>query len=61
MTPLQVIMLGKRMRDAQKKLDVFTDDFVRDMADAEDLEKAFDDAIAPYVDYAKAVEVQDGK
>lgn len=56
MTPLQIIMLGKRMREAQKKLDVFTDNFISDMHDAEELEQAFDKAIEPYVDYARAEE-----
>ena len=59
MTPLQIIMLGKRMREAQKKLDVFTDNFISDMQDAEELEKAFDRAIEPYVDHARAIELQE--
>jgi len=59
MTPLQIIMLGKRMREAQKKLDVFTDDFISDMQTAEELEQAFDRAIEPYVDHARAIELQE--
>lgn len=59
LTPLQIIMLGKRMREAQRKLDVFTDNFVADMQDAEELEKAFDKAIEPYVDHARALELQE--
>lgn len=59
MTPLQIIMLGKRMREAQKKLDVFTDNFASDMYDAEELEKAFDAAIEPYVGHARAIELQE--
>lgn len=59
LTPLQIIMLGKRMREAQKKLDVFTDNFISDMQDAEELEKAFDRAIEPYVDHARAIELQE--
>ena len=59
MTPLQIIMLGKRMREAQKKLDVFDDLFGENMAKTEELEAAFDAAIEPYVDHARAIELQE--
>lgn len=50
MTPLQVILLGKRMREAQKANP--------DSLDAEELGRAFDDAIEPYVDYARNLEAE---
>lgn len=50
MTPLQVMKLGYLMRQAQKH--GFT-------ATAVELERQFDAAIMPYINYAKAVEAEE--
>ena len=49
MTPLQVMLLGKRMRDAQRQWPGHPEQAsIEVMA----LEKQFDEAIQPYLDHA---------
>ena len=52
MTPLQIMLLGKKMREAQKRYFAKRDN----IAEAKALEKQFDQAIEPYIDYAASLE-----
>ena len=53
MTPLEVMKLGYLMRQAQKAARGGDGRFA---AQAVDLERRFDDAIVPYLNYAKNME-----
>ena len=53
MTPLEVILLGKRMRDAQRAFNAPGDSLGQRLYDMSELEEAFDKAIQPYVEHAK--------
>lgn len=56
MTPLQVILLGKRLREAQKRWPMHPK---HGSIEVMELEKQFDAAIEPYVDYAANMETAD--
>lgn len=56
MTPLEVMKLGYLMRQAQEAVE---DGDGRYVVQAIELEKQFDEAIRPYIEYAKATEAQE--
>lgn len=60
MTPLQVILLGKRMRDAQRAFNQPCDNLGQRLHDMSELEEAFDKAIEPYINHARNEEISDG-
>lgn len=61
MTPLEVILLGKRMRDAQKAFNAPGDSLGQRLYDMSELEEAFDKAIEPYINHARNEEAHNGK
>lgn len=56
MTPIQIIMLAHQMRQAQKAVQASLMDRYRVMAELED---QFDAAIIPYLNYHRAIELQE--
>lgn len=61
MTPLQVIMLAHRMRQAQKAFNAALrgSPLMDRHTVMIDLEDQFDAAIEPYIDYARSFEMQE--
>lgn len=61
MTPLEVILLGKLMRNAQKAFNQPGGELGHRFNTMRDLEDAFDKAIEPYINHARNEEISDGK